>query len=237
MMRRIGATVAVLLIGLLAMPLTAAADEAGSPDVDSLAEALDLPGQAQQLREAGVEEAELSRALDALQQDADAEDDDQPSRAGQAARVLRSEAETAQQEGRMENFGEFVEGQVQEGKQGQELAESIRQKREGRVAPGERPDEAGERPDEAGERPDEAGERPDEAGEQRGEAGPDEAGERRERGGPGEAEDRREGADADQTDERRGRAEPDQPADRGAEDQQDDQQDDAPGESDRRRGR
>lgn len=224
---------AILLCGLTAGPAMAWADEDPDDRASAIQEAMELPEVTQQLRETGVDEDQISESLETLREgagdeaeDAEADPDDEAAdrademAAGRAARVLGAEAETAREHGPMEDLGEFLQQQLDEGVRGQDLADSIRERRDNRTGPPEdvgrddrgAPGEAGQRPDEAGQRaPDEAGQRPDEAGDgQPAGQRPDKAGE-----ADDDSADRRDrGEDAAQ---RRGR--PDQGDD--AEDEED----------------
>lgn len=154
--------ISLLVLSSLLLPSSAFAEEE-DPRVSNLLDALELPSQAQQLREAGTPDADVNRAIEVIRErtkpDEDVEDAERrpAPRAAQAAEILRAEQVTARKYGSMENFGDFVEQQVDEGKRGRQLAKSIQQQRDNR-----RPDTADRGPaqdKERGERPS----RPDES--------------------------------------------------------------------------
>lgn len=128
--------IAILVAALLlavAIPSTAIAedDESGA---SGLIDALDLPHQAHELRRAGVEDEELDKALQVLRERPEPQDDDSATgrRASEATQTLRAEAETAKEHGPLDNFGDFIRTEVESGKKGPELAESIRDQRDDR---------------------------------------------------------------------------------------------------------
>lgn len=194
------------LCGALVAPAVALADDGDDARVSALLEAMDLPVVTQELREAGVQEAQISETLKIIRErvpesgeEADAAEEGEERAATRATRLLRAEAETAREHGPMENLGEFVRDELDKGVTGQELAESIRSRREGRApvvargaaadrdrpeatdrerSRGEAPDEPKKRADDRRRGADDApggGEdsRPDEAGSQAGERRPD----------------------------------------------------------------
>lgn len=128
--------IALIALVTCAVPAVAMADD-DEPDqgVSKMLEALELPVQAQELRDAGVDEAQVNQALDSLrnyESAADESSEGNPGRAARAAAVLRAESQTAREEGPMDNFGEFVRNKLDEGLRGEELAESIREQRANR---------------------------------------------------------------------------------------------------------
>lgn len=131
---------AILLLIVCAPALVTAEESEGATDrAAAVLEALDLPVATQELRAAGVTEANISEALTALRQakgeeaSEGAQDEPEGRAASRASRVLRAEAETAREHGPMDNFGSFVREEVEKEVRGQELAESIRARREGRT--------------------------------------------------------------------------------------------------------
>ena len=211
-----------ILVGTFGIPSAVTAQEGEQErSASSLLEALELPERAHQLREAGVDNDQVVEALDALRQlstSAAEAGQKEEGRAARAARILEAEAETAREHGPMDNFGEFVRREIKAGKQGPELAESIRGQRETRrPAVAERAGERGER-----------GERgaPDRAERER----PEAAGEAGERGGADEASSQRGAAGSDAR-EQRGAAGADASEERGAEERGAAGRDRAPSES------
>ncbi len=128
--------IGVLVMGALAWPSMAVAEE-GSEDEQraALMEALELPKQTEELRRSGVSDDDIREALEVFRQPSGDEGEGGQRRAAEASRVFRSEAETAREHGPMENFGEYVRGEVEQGKRGRDLAESVRERRDGRQAP------------------------------------------------------------------------------------------------------
>lgn len=120
---------------VMAAPALGFADSGAEAKADAVLEALELPEVAQQLRDAGVEEGELGEALGVLRQQEEADDESEVSSVRNAARVLRAEAKQAEEHGPIDNFGEFVQEQIDDGVQGRDLAESIRAERQRRGGP------------------------------------------------------------------------------------------------------
>ncbi len=141
-MKRIFSAILMLIVCAPALAVAEESEEA-TDRATAVLEALDLPLATQELRAAGVTEANISEALTALRpakdegagEEASEEARDEPEgrAASRASRVLRAEAETAREHGPMDNFGSFVREEVEKEVRGQELAESIRARREGRT--------------------------------------------------------------------------------------------------------
>lgn len=102
---------------LLVAPL--ALDAQSAPATSRVQAAVELPRLAAGLRERGVPEADIRRALDAMRENDVA--------AGEAADVLRDELGRARDDRPTANFGAFVTEQVREGRRGRALAETIRE--------------------------------------------------------------------------------------------------------------
>jgi hypothetical protein len=101
----------------LALALAGGVALAGS-DAELVA-ATKLPVQADALRQAGVPDAEVAEAVRAAKAHGLS--------AGEAEEALEASADSTEEHGRIDNFGKFVNGQLDEGKRGRELAQAIRE--------------------------------------------------------------------------------------------------------------
>ena len=104
---------------------------ADSADVQSILRALDLPNVADILRERGVPNEEIEAAIEGARQQ-----DVEP---GEMADAMEAASESAEENGPIENFGAFVQTQLESGLRGRELAEAIRAEHARRgIGPGNR---------------------------------------------------------------------------------------------------
>ena len=170
-------------VTLLTMLFLLPAPLAAQSVLDQIRDALRLPAIAADARQSGVPDAQVSDVLDQIRR--------RRLPAGDASRVLDEELRAVREGGPVDNFGAFVQTQLDAGLRGRALAEAIRAEHarrgigrpdnagQGREAEPGRAGEAG-RPDQPGQRrPDDAGQgRPDDAGQGRqpDRAMPDEAG-------------------------------------------------------------
>jgi len=106
----------ILPILALAAPLSAQ-DDAKSKRAEILA-ALDLPTQAQALRDKGAEKGQVKEALRAAR--------GKKLKAKETRDLLKSASDAADEHGTVENFGTFVKSQLAAGKRGRDLAAAIR---------------------------------------------------------------------------------------------------------------
>lgn len=152
-----------VLVALLATTpaLAQQPDKGDAPERDRVVGALELPQKAESLRKKGVPEGEVREALEA------ASDKGVP--ANETAEAFEAADQAAEDHGRIDNFGSFVQSQLEQGLRGQELAAAIHAEHEARgMGRGKAKGKAGEAGQgRAGEvdmgRPDEAG-RPDMSG-------------------------------------------------------------------------
>lgn len=123
----------LLVIGLTLAwgPFPVVAQEEAPPDSASILQAIQLPDLAEILRERGVPTEEIEATMEGARQ--------RGVPPGDMAGVLEETAEAVEQTGPIENFGAFVEQQLDAGLRGRELAEAIRAEhaRSG-IGPGER---------------------------------------------------------------------------------------------------
>lgn len=144
-----------------------AADAPKEVDAKALLGALELPKAADRAREAGIPVDDVAEALGVSR--------DQGARAEETAAVLEEAGAAAEEHGPTDNFGAFVQAQLDEGKRGQDLAAAIRAEHQ---ANGKgKPDHAG--PPEGKGKPDDAGsggKKPADAGAPEGKGKPDDAG-------------------------------------------------------------
>lgn len=91
---------------------------------DDVARALDLPVAAQRARRAGVTDADLKQALDGMR--------NKKHSAGDAAIVVEGAAADVEAHGPVDNFGAFVQTQLDAGLRGKDLAAAIRAEHEKR---------------------------------------------------------------------------------------------------------
>lgn len=162
-----------LLTILLILPAPLAAQSA----LDQIRDALRLPAIADDARQSGVPDSRVSGVLDQIRR--------RQLPAGDASRVMDEELRAVREGGPTDNFGAFVQTQLDAGLRGRALAEAIRREHarrgigrpdnqgQGRQAEPDRGDDPG-RPAQPGQgRPDDAGQ-----GRQPDRAMPDEAGQR-----------------------------------------------------------
>jgi hypothetical protein len=127
--------------------------EAATPGPGSIAGALDLPSRARDLRNAGVAPGEVETTLKGARS--------RGVPAGETAEVLDETAQAVKEHGPIDNFGAFVQAQLDAGLRGKALADAIRAEHaahgKGHGASGE--GKGGEDEGEAGEhgKPDEHG--------------------------------------------------------------------------------
>ena len=105
-----------LLLPTLAVAALGASLAAAVPEPD-LVKATELPVLAHQLRADGVADKDLGQAMQAAKKHG--------LPAAETSAILQAEAEGGKANGRIDNFGSFVQSQLAEGKRGRELAEAI----------------------------------------------------------------------------------------------------------------
>lgn len=130
-----------------AAPTGAAGATAASDDV---VRALDLPVAAQRARRAGVSDSDLKQALDGMRAARHS--------AGDAAIVVDEAATDVEAHGPVDNFGAFVQSQLDAGLRGKDLAAAIRAEHEKRGKKhGEGGDDEDDDDDKGGKRPEKLG--------------------------------------------------------------------------------
>ena len=97
---------------------------AASPGDTELSRAADLPFVAQELRAGGLPEGEVRVALNALR--------DAKLSAADAEQALTAAEQGVERSGPIDNFGAFVQSQLDSGLRGRQLAEAIRAEHEAR---------------------------------------------------------------------------------------------------------
>jgi hypothetical protein len=162
-----------------------------APTATDAGRALDLPLRARDLRQQGVPEADVKVVLTT------ARDKNVP--AGEAAEVLDETAKVVREHGPVDNFGAFVQAQLDAGLRGKALADAIKAEHAARgkghgAEAGADKEHGGGPPDAAGGRgkPDDAGKsgdhgKPDDAGKSGDHGKPDDAGKPGGRTAPGES--------------------------------------------------
>jgi hypothetical protein len=139
---RIQVTMALIL---LTAPAGAAQDvaPAATPSlIDRIRAASKLPIRTAEVREAGVPDSSVRRVMDVFRQ--------RNTEPAEAEAILTAERDAAREHGPSDNFGEFVQGQLESGKRGRELAEAIRAEHQARGRGHGQERAAGRKPDDAG---------------------------------------------------------------------------------------
>jgi len=106
-----------LLIPILALAMPLWAQDKAEKRADILA-SLDLPNQAQALRDKGAEKAQVKEALRAAR--------GKKLKPKETRDLLKEASSAADENGTIDNFGTFVKSQLESGKRGRDLAAAIR---------------------------------------------------------------------------------------------------------------
>ncbi|MBL9104432.1 MAG: hypothetical protein JNL82_26035 [Myxococcales bacterium] len=113
------------ILSLALLPRAADAEAPARPEAadknaarDRILGALELPRKAQALRKAGLDDAAVKAGLKAAR--------DKKLHAREAADLLDAAAQAVKDHGPVDNFGAFVQSQLDSGKRGKDLAEAIR---------------------------------------------------------------------------------------------------------------
>jgi hypothetical protein len=113
------------ILSLALLPRAADAEAPARPEAadknaarDRILGALELPRKAQALRKAGLDDAAVKAGLKAAR--------DKKLHAREAADLLDAAAQAVKDHGPVDNFGAFVQSQLDGGKRGKDLAEAIR---------------------------------------------------------------------------------------------------------------
>jgi hypothetical protein len=114
----------LLALGIACVPAWAQSAPAGQPprtadqsQRDRVLEATKLPHKAQDIRDKGVPQGEVKEALDAARS--------KRVHAGEMSQVADGASRDIDQHGRIDNFGHFVKGKLDQGLRGRELAAAI----------------------------------------------------------------------------------------------------------------
>ena len=107
----------LLLLAVLAASAQAPAPSPPASDVTVTLRMLDLPIAARSLRAAGVPEADVKSSLDAMKS--------KGLSAGEAEELVQESADAAKAHGPVDNFGAFVQAELDAGLRGRELAAAI----------------------------------------------------------------------------------------------------------------
>lgn len=115
-----------LTVALLAAAPLAAQDGASSPPslIDRLRAASKLPTRTAEAREAGVPDSSIRTVMDVFRR--------RNTPPTEAEEILTTERDAAREHGPTDNFGAFVQTQMESGKRGRELSEAIRAEHQAR---------------------------------------------------------------------------------------------------------